>query len=69
MAISSELVTQDFITAMIRLVRAALVGLEKLSDAEAANYLNTNHAAVQRCPWMPATFTAAMIHEVRIAKI
>jgi len=68
-AITSELVTQDFITAMIRLIRPALIGLETLSDAQAANYLNTNHGAVQRCPWMPATFTAAMIHEARTAKI
>ncbi len=68
-AITSELVTQDFVTAMIRMIRTALVGLETLSDAQVATYLNTNRGAVQRCPWMPATFTAAMIHEARTAKI
>lgn len=69
MAITSELVTQDFVNSIVRLVKAALVGLEKLSDSDAANYLNTNMHATQRCAWMPPTFTAAMIHESRAAKI
>lgn len=69
MAVTSELVSQAFVTAMIRLLKTALVGLDRLSDSEAATYLNTNRAAVQRCPWMPDSFTAAMIHEVRATKI
>lgn len=69
MAVTSELVSQAFVTAMIRLLKTALVGLETLTDQQAALYLNTNRSAVQRCPWMPESFTAAMIHEARAAKL
>lgn len=61
------LITIDYWKSCIRSVKAAIVGLEKLSDADVATYLN-DHAVVT---WtgMPTIWTAAMVHEARTALI
>lgn len=66
---SSEFCTADWVKACIRRVKAALIGLERLSDAEAAAYLNANQRALDRLPGMPATMTAAIVHEARVTVI
>lgn len=66
---SSEFCTTDWVKACIRPVKKALVGLEKLSDSEAAGYLNSNPRAIDKIPGMPVTMTAAMVHEARVTVI
>lgn len=63
--ISTSLVSQAWIASARARLKAALSGLEKLSDAEAAAYLTAHPSAVQLCALMPTTFTAAMVHEAR----
>lgn len=67
--VHSELITQDYWKACVRAVRAAIVGLEKLSDAEVATYLNAHTNLISYVAGCPAIYTAAMVHEVRTALI
>lgn len=53
----------------IRRMKAALLGLDKLSDAEAANYINSNPRVLDRLPGMSSTITAAQVHEARVTVI
>lgn len=62
---TSTLITQEFVNTMHTRLKAAIVGLEVLTDQQVADYLNRNPTAVQRCQWMPQTITAAMVAEVR----
>ncbi len=65
MTVTSEFVTPALLNSIYTRVKAALVGLEKLADADAAAYLNSHPTVVAQCPWMPNAFTPAMITEVR----
>jgi hypothetical protein len=65
MTVTSEFITPTLLSTIYVRVKQALVGLEKLSDADAAAYLNAHPAVVVQCPWMPGVFTTAMITEVR----
>lgn len=69
MAVCSEFCTTDWVKMCIRRTKAALVGLEKLSDSDAATYLNAHPQAIDFCGGMPHTFTAAMITEARTTVI
>ena len=53
----------------MRAIRNAITGLEKLSDADAASYLNQHPSVVIVCAGMPSSYTAAMVHEARTAII
>ena len=68
MTVTSEFVTPTLLNSIYSRVKAALVGLEALTDQQAAAYLNTHPAVVDRCPWMPTAFTPAQIAEARAAK-
>lgn len=50
-------------------MKAALVGIEPLSDEAAASYLNANQRALDRLAGMPTVITAAMVHEARTTVI
>ena len=66
---TSQFCTPEWVAACLSRVKAALVGLEKLSNAEAAAYLNAHPQAVQWIVGMPCPLTAAMIHEARTTVI
>ncbi len=68
MAATSEFVNQAWVAAAIHTVKAALVGLETLSDAQAASYLNAHRETIPVGPCLPAVLTTAMITEARAAK-
>ncbi len=63
------LITPDYWKTCVRSVRTAITGLEKLSDADVAGYLNLHPTVIPPSTGMPATYTAAMIHEVRTVVI
>ena len=65
MTVTSEFITTALLSSIYGRIKAALVGLETLTDAQAAAYLNAHPGIVQTCPWMPQSFTAGMITEVR----
>ncbi len=66
---SSEFCSADWIKLCIRRMKAALVGLEKLTDVDAAAYLNANPRVLDRLPGMAAIITAAQVHEARVTVI
>lgn len=63
------IITPDYWKACVRSIRAGITGLEKLSDADVAAFLNLHPAIVVATTGMPASYTAQMIHEARTALI
>jgi hypothetical protein len=63
--VTTSLIMASWVDTCRARLKAALTGLEKLTDAEAAAYLTNHPGAIDRIASMPITITTAMVSEVR----
>jgi len=62
---SAPLCSATATSAVIAAIQKALVGLEPLSDSQAADYINTHPYLTAGVAYVPKPLTAAMIAEIR----